>query len=159
MGGCCAICSYDRTVSALELHHLDPTAKDFALGTVRRNPASWPKIVAELKKCVLLCANCHREVHDGILDVPENPPSFDERFADYKSLYAEEPVPCPICSGPKPAHQITCSVACAGQRKGKVDWDSVDLPNLMSRLSMVKIAEMLGCSDVAVKKRWKKISH
>lgn len=63
-GGKCKICSYSRAPSVLELHHLDPTKKEFSItnGSLK----SWKRIETELKKCVLLCANCHREVHSGL---------------------------------------------------------------------------------------------
>ena len=61
-GGKCSCCGYDKCIGALEFHHLDPTQKDFHLGG-KYQTASWDKIRKELDKCVLLCANCHREVH------------------------------------------------------------------------------------------------
>lgn len=60
-GGKCARCGYDRYVGALEFHHLDPGEKDFSLS--RSKLTSFDKVKAELDKCVLLCANCHREEH------------------------------------------------------------------------------------------------
>jgi hypothetical protein len=69
-GGKCMICGYDRCVKALEFHHLDPAEKEFQItGKIR----SWARIVEELKKCVLLCANCHREVHEGMHETLKNP--------------------------------------------------------------------------------------
>lgn len=62
-GGKCAICGYNRCLLALEFHHLDPLEKDFSISS---RMTSWKAIVKELDKCVLLCANCHREVHDGL---------------------------------------------------------------------------------------------
>ncbi len=62
LGGRCEICGYDRCLSALEAHHLDPATKDFNLS----DTLDFGLIEEELKKCVLLCANCHREVHDGL---------------------------------------------------------------------------------------------
>jgi hypothetical protein len=62
MGGRCRICGYDRCDAAMDLHHLDPTEKDFSISSV----TSWKRIVPELLKCVLLCCRCHREVHDGL---------------------------------------------------------------------------------------------
>lgn len=63
LGGQCAVCGYKRCLAALEFHHRDPKTKKFGIGseTVVRVP--WEKVVAEAMKCVLLCANCHREHH------------------------------------------------------------------------------------------------
>lgn len=62
MGGKCFICGYNRCNAALELHHKNPKEKDpkIKFGSTRR---SFDKIKKELDKCVLLCANCHREEH------------------------------------------------------------------------------------------------
>lgn len=68
-GGRCIVCSYDRCVGALHFHHLDPGQKSFALsheGVTR----SLDKARAELRKCVLLCSNCHAEVEAGIVSLP-----------------------------------------------------------------------------------------
>lgn len=81
MGGCCQICGYDRCNDALEFHHLDPDKKDFHFGTVRSNPKNIMILVAEAKKCVLLCANCHKEYHAGIVDIPKNHAVLDESIA------------------------------------------------------------------------------
>lgn len=62
LGGKCEICGYTGTPVAFDFHHLDYREKDFNLSA---KMTSWKAIEAELKKCVLLCARCHREVHDG----------------------------------------------------------------------------------------------
>lgn len=62
-GGRCQTCGYSRCDSALEFHHRDPSQKDFSLGHV--GTTTFEKIKAELEKCDLLCANCHREAHAG----------------------------------------------------------------------------------------------
>lgn len=61
LGGSCQICNYNKCIQALEFHHLDPTQKEFGIsdGDLR----SWERIKLELTKCILLCSNCHREVH------------------------------------------------------------------------------------------------
>lgn len=64
MGGKCSRCAYDKCIAALEFHHLDPSEKDFALGN-KGHTRSWDRVVLELNKCILLCANCHREVENG----------------------------------------------------------------------------------------------
>lgn len=60
-GGKCSICSYNKCITALEFHHIDPTTKLFGIsdGCTR----SWEVIKVELDKCILVCANCHRELH------------------------------------------------------------------------------------------------
>lgn len=66
-GGKCMICGYFKCGDALDFHHIDPKQKDFSL-SVKGLTRSWDKIQKEIDKCVLLCANCHREVHAGIID-------------------------------------------------------------------------------------------
>ena len=59
-GGKCERCGYDKCIDALEFHHLDPTTKEVQnLGTT----AAIEKQKAEADKCILVCANCHREIH------------------------------------------------------------------------------------------------
>lgn len=68
-GNKCALCSYDRCDAALEFHHKDPSQKDFALSAGRLRKFESSK--AELDKCVLVCSNCHREIHLGLVQYPE----------------------------------------------------------------------------------------
>ena len=60
-GGSCEKCGYSRSVAALEFHHRLPSGKDFGLAKTYRN---WDVVEAELDKCDMLCANCHREIHE-----------------------------------------------------------------------------------------------
>ena len=62
MGGRCQKCGYNRCSDALDFHHLDSSSKEFGISQ-RGYTRSWKKVVEELAKCVLLCANCHRELH------------------------------------------------------------------------------------------------
>ena len=48
-------------IACLELHHVDPSRKEFQLSSSLH--MRWERIEEELKKCQLLCANCHRKVH------------------------------------------------------------------------------------------------
>jgi hypothetical protein len=61
-GGKCKRCGYDRCIEALEFHHTDPTKKDFNVSQYGYT-RSWKRVVEELGKCIMLCANCHRELH------------------------------------------------------------------------------------------------
>lgn len=66
-GGKCQLCGYDRCPNALDLHHTDKEKKDFSLskdGLTR----SWARTKKEADKCILVCANCHRELHAGLIE-------------------------------------------------------------------------------------------
>jgi hypothetical protein len=62
-GGCCGRCGYDRNLAALTWHHLDPRAKSFDLDLRTLSNRSAAAIEDEVRKCELLCANCHAEAH------------------------------------------------------------------------------------------------
>ena len=61
-GGKCERCGYDKCPDAFDFHHLDPSKKEFNINGATF-PRSMEKIMVELEKCVMLCANCHREIH------------------------------------------------------------------------------------------------
>jgi len=62
-GARCERCGYDRCLTALQFHHRKPHKKKFTLsGKGLRRPL--PEILREMRKCALLCANCHAEVHE-----------------------------------------------------------------------------------------------
>jgi hypothetical protein len=65
MGGGCSVCGYDKCIEALEFHHLDPKTKDKDLSHGRGvdTRISFDNLKRELNKCILVCANCHREKH------------------------------------------------------------------------------------------------
>jgi hypothetical protein len=66
LGGKCVYCGYDRCSAALDFHHFDEKTKSFGLSQ-RGLTRSWERTKEELEKCILLCANCHRELHVGLL--------------------------------------------------------------------------------------------
>lgn len=68
-GGKCKCCGFDRHYSALEFHHLDPSKKEFNLSITNNG---WNKLLKEADKCILLCSNCHRMVHAGVLNLPDD---------------------------------------------------------------------------------------
>lgn len=61
-GGACQVCGYNKCENALVFHHIEPGAKDFGV-SAKGYTRSWDRIKAEIDKCVLLCSNCHAEVH------------------------------------------------------------------------------------------------
>ena len=73
LGGKCQICGYNRCQQALDIHHRDPDKKDFAI-SAKGYTRSWEKVLNELRKCILICANCHREVHARLTQLPAETP-------------------------------------------------------------------------------------
>jgi predicted HNH restriction endonuclease len=60
LGAKCFLCGYDKNYSALDFHHIKE--KSFALNTIGME-RKLDVIEAEVAKCILLCANCHRDIH------------------------------------------------------------------------------------------------
>lgn len=60
-GGGCSVCGYNSYYGALQFHHRNPKDKEVTWTKLRLR--SWDKVLHELDKCDLLCANCHAEVH------------------------------------------------------------------------------------------------
>lgn len=65
-GGKCEICGYNKCIAALDFHHLDPKEKDFGIAQ-SSSYKNMNILKSEIDKCILVCANCHREIHAGII--------------------------------------------------------------------------------------------
>ena len=62
----CQVCG-ERASCCLEFHHLDPTAKEYGIaGSTTR---SWISLLTEIQKCVVLCSNCHKKYHAGLIEL------------------------------------------------------------------------------------------
>jgi hypothetical protein len=68
-GGSCIVCGYNKSYRSLHFHHLNPDDKDFTLGHKWGKLGFNDEIKKELDKCVLVCANCHGEIHDGLIQL------------------------------------------------------------------------------------------
>lgn len=63
-GGKCERCGYDKDcLRSYEFHHIDPKKKDF---TVAAKSLGFEKLKKEVDKCMLVCRNCHAEIHDEL---------------------------------------------------------------------------------------------
>ena len=64
LGGQCSHCGIEYTgdnAVIFDLHHTDPSEKDFSVS--KHSGRNFEKLKPEVDKCVLLCANCHRLEH------------------------------------------------------------------------------------------------
>lgn len=113
MGGSCQCCGYNTCYAALEFHHLDPKEKDFGLGSIRKSPQAWAKVVAELKKCILVCSNCHKELHAGVRKLPNAFVTFQEGLLEDSVKKDRPDLVCPICGKLKRTkREKVCSKEC-----------------------------------------------
>lgn len=99
MGGKCQMCGYDECAAAMDFHHINPDEKELKIGSSLYR--SWDLICNELKKCALLCANCHRKYHALNLSIKFVSP-FDEVKAEQISkgiveLRTKHYKTCKIC--------------------------------------------------------------
>lgn len=72
-GGKCCLCNYNKSTSALDFHHLDKDDKEHLVAKIL-NDGHISRLETELKKVILVCKNCHCEIHDGLhKNLPESP--------------------------------------------------------------------------------------
>jgi hypothetical protein len=58
----CVRCGEDHPAT-LTFHHRSDTKKDFEIGNILKLGVSLKRILAEIEKCDVLCANCHAKEH------------------------------------------------------------------------------------------------
>lgn len=162
-GGKCERCGYSRCHEALDFHHLDADGKDFGVsaGIYRK----WEVVRAELDKCVMLCANCHREEHArqreawlkkqqelARLEVPARPQMIPVDCLNCGSavLFA----PSRIARGTR----LFCDARCAGKYQRKAQWPPAEeLKALVWRVPASQLAKQLGVSSPAIKKMCRRL--
>lgn len=114
-GGKCEKCGYDKNMAALEFHHINPDEKEFQIDMRHFSNNSLEKLQTELDKCILLCANCHREEHNEDL-IMTNVPEIIKNAEDKKSFSNQDEYGrvCPVCGKrfPKSTGKIYCSDEC-----------------------------------------------
>jgi hypothetical protein len=149
LGGKCIDCGYNKCLQALEFDHVDPMQKEFTISG--GHCFSWEKIKNELDKCVLRCANCHRERH-----ATERVILKEYEFA----VSTQITVLCNGCNTPFSSTKFKkrkfCSVKCAKTHithNKKIVWPNVqDLTILIQQSSFTHVASTLGVSDNGLRK-------
>lgn len=154
-GNSCAICGYHKSKSALEFHHIDASKKNYGIaanGTCH----SLEKDLNEVKKCILVCANCHREIHDGDytqeklyeMQIFDNDYAHSLKEAKEKKFYF-----CQNCGKELSQQGITglCNTCFQQYRKqGRPDRET--LKQLIRTKPFTHIGNMFGVSDNAIRK-------
>jgi predicted nucleic acid-binding Zn ribbon protein len=119
LGGKCIVCGYNTCHSSMSMHHIDPSKKNFSFGSVRKIAKSFDKILNELKKCCILCHNCHGEYHDGLIKLPNDIEIVSEKLVvEYEQKIFDLCYDkCPVCGKFKKKYNMTCSYECRDKLK------------------------------------------
>ena len=156
-GNQCSICGYNKAVSALEFHHIKPEEKEYGIAT-KGNCHNIQKDISEIRKCILVCSNCHREIHEEMFSEEElyNYQKFDEEFIEE------------LLTPPKTSQDRFC-LECGA----KISWDGktglcetcvrkqarkVERPNreelkeLLQHYTFTELGKMFGVADNSVRK-------
>ena len=118
-GGKCEICGYDKNLAALDFHHVNPEEKEFQIDARKFANSNLNTLKEELDKCILVCANCHRELHYPLLTFDKVLEKINDcikvSFSDNKQ-YVQV---CPICGKEfkKTTNHIYCSEECREQAR------------------------------------------
>jgi len=161
-GGKCEKCGYNKCVAAMDFHHKDPKEKDFGLSS-NGNTQSWKKLTEEADKCLLLCANCHRELHEelnGYKDIrtdirKQTYKKVEKESAPSRKEHTKEYNKCKTCNSDT-YNKYYCSDKCSKLAKRKVDRpDKEKLIELLKINNWTQTAKIFGVSDNAVRK-WAK---
>ena len=155
MGEKCCICGYNKCASALEFHHKDPTQKDFTLG-LNANIA-FEKANEEIKKCILVCANCHREIHQGMIDVSNyscyNEQRAEEKRQELQQLKTHTIYYCKECGKIISNSKAMRCVECHKKSLRVAERPSrEELKQLIRQIPFTKIAEQYGVTDNSIRK-------
>ncbi len=167
-GDKCIICGYNRTWKALVFHHLDSSKKDFAISSYYL--VNWNKVVKEAKKCILICCNCHIEIHDNLYSIKELKDYYKKmRWDDEilkegnKRLFRREPITlkCPNCKKyfvSKDISQKYCSIDCSNfvRRKVKSRPPISKLQEEIKKSNFTKVGQKYGVSGNCIRK-WLKL--
>ena len=148
MGGKCQICGYNKCEAALEFHHCNSNEKDFNLSN--GNCRSLEKDLREARKCILLCANCHREVEYNNLKL--NPVFNEEKAKEVIERNSIKKIYCADCGKKITSGAIRCE-ECSQKARRKVERPSrEELKELIYTLPFTTIGKQFGVTDNAIRK-------
>lgn len=164
-GNACNICGYNKSFSALEFHHIVPEEKEYSIsktGTCH----DIEKDLAEVKKCILVCANCHREIHDGLYSIEELKKSqiflediAEELVIDRNKKFFKEPQYCKQCGAKISGDGVTgLCVDCSTKSRRIVTERPTreELKKLIQNYPFTQIGKKYSVCDNTIRKWCKK---
>lgn len=160
-GNRCALCGYDKLPAGLEFHHIDPTQKSYGIAS-KGTCHAIDKDLAEVQKCLLVCANCHREIHADLYSQEYlfSKQYFDEQFAqelqeDVQHKMTKQIHYCIDC-GKEIGRNSTRCIECDAKSRiiplEEMPITREELKNLIRTFPFTQIAAKYKVSDNAIRK-------
>lgn len=153
-GGKCEICGYKKCIDAFEFHHKDPGQKDFGIASDGIT-LGWESVRKEIEKCMLLCANCHREIHAAtkatnyIIEEAKQMP-FNIKIE--KQIYL-----CEDCGSKVSQFDVKKCLSCWHESLKNKNYPSDDiLQKLIWEIPRTQLAKQFGVSETALRQHCKK---
>ena len=156
-GSKCCLCGFDIFPSALEFHHVNPEEKSFGLtgsGLMKKMETQ----LEEAKKCILVCANCHRGIHHENIKIPENwKELFDDQIAStllqehYEKLQFHA-THCKDCGVEISKGAVRCEKCSAVAQRNSIRPSREELKDMIRNMPFTKIGERYIVSDNAIRK-------
>ena len=154
----CCLCGFYEVQEALDFHHVNPQEKSFGISGSLNQTKSLAAQLQELKKCILVCANCHRGIHAGIYMVPASWQNlYDENIAnellnDLEEIKTHKKKYCQRC-GAEITAQATYCKSCAALIQRQCDRPSrEELKQKIRIMPFTQIATHYKVSDNAIRK-------
>lgn len=157
-GSKCCICGFNAYPQALEFHHVHPQEKQFGITASNAITKALDKQLAEMKKCILVCANCHRGIHQNYIQIPQNwKQLFNEQRAEeltqelYNKTHRKQHY-CSRCGKPTGKGAQYC-VECGHLIQQKCDRPPrEELKKMIRTMPFTTIAKQYNVSDNAIRK-------
>lgn len=154
MGGKCQCCGYCNYDGALELHHIDPSQKAFSI--CEKTYIAWEKLKTELQKCILVCANCHREIEAGLITVTEssfNEEIYNQILQEIKESKTLTKHYCIDCGKEIASSQAVRCVECGHKAKRISERPTrEELKKMIREYSFVQLGKQFNVSDNSIRK-------
>lgn len=164
LGGCCSMCGYDKNLAALDFHHIDSNTKSIKLDKRSLSNNNIELLTKEAEKCILLCANCHRELHNNGMDIETISKDVEvgKQIIKYSSIRnvdtyltkrSKKENICPKCGSIISCNKAKLCSKCSHESHRKVERPSKEvLIEDIKTLSMIKVGKKYGVSDNAIRK-------
>jgi hypothetical protein len=142
----CEKCGYIKNLGALDFHHIDSSTKSFTLDSRKLSNKSWQSIVNEFEKCVILCANCHREHHNPELSIIDR--NLYNELPDFEKIIYK----CIDCNTDVYSKSTRC-VTCSNKNRRKTERPELEiLLKETNEIGFLATGRKYGVSDNTIRK-------